>query len=51
MNVKSATSLHSIKYSKANLSKFLKTLETVPSQILAEEAETIQREARQENLD
>lgn len=48
MNGQSATSLQSIKDSKAKLTKFLKTLETVPSQILAEEAETIQREARQE---
>lgn len=44
----SATSLKSVQDAKKQLSKFLKTLDTVPVQILEQEAKKIELEAKQE---
>lgn len=44
----SATSQKSVQMAKANLSKYLKTLQTVPSKVLADEARRLEAEAKQE---
>lgn len=42
----SATSLKSVQDAKKRLTKFIKTLDTVPTQILEQEAKVIEREAK-----